>query len=43
MGEIEAVLAERDDRAAEEVASYERAHKNRAGVLRSAQRETANA
>ena len=38
VGEIEAVLAERDDRAAEEVASYERAHKNRAGVLAIAER-----
>jgi ferritin-like metal-binding protein YciE len=43
VAEIEAVLDEGDDQRAKDVVAYERAHKNRAGVLRSAQRETANA
>ena len=41
--EIQAVLGESDEQHAKSVAAYERAHKNRAGVLRSAERETANA
>jgi len=40
--EIEAVLGEGDEQRTRDVAAYERAHKNRAGVLRSTQRETAN-
>ena len=43
VAEIDAVLDEGDEQRAKEVVAYERAHKNRAGVLRSAQRETANA
>ena len=43
VAEIGAVLAETDEQRTKDVAAYERAHKNRAGVLRSAQRETANA
>ena len=43
VAEIEAVLGESDEQHAKGVAAYERAHKNRAGVLRSAERETANA
>ena len=43
VAEIEAVLGEGDEQRTKDVAAYERAHKNRAGVLRSAQRETANA
>ena len=43
VAEIESVLGEGDERRTKDVAVYERAHKNRAGVLRSAQRETANA
>ncbi len=43
VAEIEAVLGEGDEQRTKDVASYERAHKNRAGVLRSAARETANA
>src|SRR5512135_336536 len=43
VAEIEAVLGEGDERRAKDVARYERARKNRAGVLRSTQRETANA
>jgi ferritin-like metal-binding protein YciE len=42
VAEIEAVLGESDEQRTKDVAAYERAHKNRAGVLRSAQRETAN-
>ncbi len=41
--EIEAVLGEGDEQRAKDVATYERSHKNRAGVLKSAERETANA
>ncbi len=41
--EIEAVLEDADEQQAEDVAAYERAHKNRAGVLRSAEREIAHA
>ena len=43
VAEIEAVLDEGDEQHTKDVAGYERAHKNRAGVLRSVQRETANA
>lgn len=43
VAEIEAVLDESDEQRAKEVVAYERAHKEREGVLRSAQRETANA
>ena len=43
VAEIEAVLDEGDEQRAKDVAAYERAHKNRAGVLKAAERETANA
>ena len=43
VAEIGAVLGETDGQRTKDVAAYERAHKNRAGVLRSAERETANA
>jgi len=33
-GEIDAVIAEADDERVRDVAAYERAHKNRVGVLR---------
>jgi len=42
VAEIEAVLGESDEQRKKDVATYERTHKNRAGVLRSAERETAN-
>jgi ferritin-like metal-binding protein YciE len=42
-GEVQAVLAEGDDDRAAQVRSYERGHKNRAGVLKAAERELANA
>ena len=41
--EVQAVLSEGDDDRAREVRSYERAHKNRAGVLNAAERELTNA
>jgi ferritin-like metal-binding protein YciE len=41
--EVQAVLSEGDDDRAARVRSYERAHKNRAGVLKAAEREHANA
>jgi ferritin-like metal-binding protein YciE len=41
--EVQAVLSEGDDERAEQVRSYERAHKNRAGVLKAAEREHSNA
>ncbi|MDQ3850394.1 MAG: DUF892 family protein [Actinomycetota bacterium] len=41
--EIESVLSEGDDDRAREVRAYERAHKNRAGVLKAAEREAASA
>ena len=41
--EAQAVLAEGDDERAKQVRSYERAHKNRAGVLKAAEREHSNA
>jgi len=43
VAEIEAVIGEDDEQRTKDVATYERAHKNRAGVLRSTQRQTANA
>jgi ferritin-like metal-binding protein YciE len=43
VAEIEAVLGDSGDQRANDVVAYERAHKNRAGVLKSAERETANA
>ena len=43
VAEIESVLGEGDDERATEVRSYERAHKNRAGVLKAAERDLANA
>ena len=42
VAEIEAVLSEGDEQRTKDVATYERARKNRAGVLRSTERETAN-
>ena len=41
--EVQAVLSEGDDERAKQVRTYERAHKNRAGVLRAAERELTNA
>jgi ferritin-like metal-binding protein YciE len=41
--EAQAVLAEGDDERAREVRSYERAHKNRLGVMKAAERELASA
>jgi ferritin-like metal-binding protein YciE len=41
--EVQSVLSEGDDERAKEVRSYERAHKNRVGVLNAAERERANA
>jgi ferritin-like metal-binding protein YciE len=41
--EVRAVLSEGDDDRAREVRAYERAHKNRAGVLKAAEREAAAA
>ena len=38
-GEVQAVLSEGDDERAKQVLAYERAHKNRAGVLKAAERE----
>jgi hypothetical protein len=38
-----AVLSEGDDDRAKDVRSYERAHKDRAGVLKAAERELTNA
>ena len=43
VAEIQSVLSEGDDDRAKQVATYERSHKNRAGVLNAAERETANA
>jgi rubrerythrin len=42
-GEIASVLAEGDDERAQQVRSYERSHKNRAGVLKAAERAHSNA
>jgi ferritin-like metal-binding protein YciE len=41
--EVQAVLSEGDDERAKQVRTYERAHKNRAGVLTAAERELSNA
>ena len=41
--EVIAVLSEGDDDRTNDVRSYERAHKNRAGVLKAAERELTNA
>jgi len=41
--EVQSVLSEGDEERIKAVASYERAHKSRAGVLKAAERETANA
>jgi hypothetical protein len=41
--EVIAVLSEGDDDRAKDVRSYERAHKDRAGVLKAAERELTNA
>jgi ferritin-like metal-binding protein YciE len=41
--EIESVLGEGDGQRAKQVIAYERAHKNRSGVINAAERETANA
>jgi ferritin-like metal-binding protein YciE len=41
--EVQAVLAEGDDERAKQVRSYERAHKDRAGVLKAAEREHSTA
>lgn len=43
VAEVSAMLAEGDDERAQQVEAYERAHKARAGVLKSAERETASA
>jgi ferritin-like metal-binding protein YciE len=43
VAEIQAVLSEADDDRAQQVRSYERSHKNRASVLKAAERELANA
>ena len=42
VGEVETALDVGDEDLAKEVRSYERAHKNRAGVLKAAERELAN-
>ena len=42
IAEIEAILGEGDDQHVKDVVAYERAHKNRAGVLKAAERDTAN-
>jgi ferritin-like metal-binding protein YciE len=41
--EVQAVLSEGDHERVEQVRAYERSHKNRAGVLKAAERELANA
>ena len=41
VAEVQAALDDKDPQTAKEVVAYERAHKNRAGVLMSAERETA--
>jgi len=43
VAEIESVLGEGDNERAKDVRSYERSHKNRAGVLKAAERDLANA
>ncbi|MGZ6615772.1 MAG: DUF892 family protein [Solirubrobacteraceae bacterium] len=41
--EVQSVLAEGDDKRVKQALSYERSHKNRAGVIRAAERERATA
>jgi hypothetical protein len=41
--EVIAILSEGDDDRTKDVRSYERTHKNRAGVLKAAERELTNA
>jgi len=41
--EVQAVLSEGDDERIQQVRSYERSHKNRAGVIKATERETTNA
>jgi hypothetical protein len=41
--DVRAVLSDGDDERAAQARSYERSHKNRAGVLQAAERELANA
>ena len=43
VSEIQAVLGEGDEARIKQARSYERAHKNRAGVLEATDRETSNA
>lgn len=43
VAEVQAVLSEGGDDRAQQVRSYERAHKNRAGVMKAAERELASA
>ena len=43
VSEVQAVLSEGDDDRAKQVRTYERDHKNRAGVLQTAERELTNA
>jgi ferritin-like metal-binding protein YciE len=43
VSEVQAVLGEGDDERVKQVSTYERAHKNRAGVLNAAERELTNA
>ena len=43
VSEVQAVLSEGDDERVKEIRTYERAHKNRAGVLNAAERELSNA
>jgi ferritin-like metal-binding protein YciE len=43
VAEVQAVLAEGDDERAAETRTYERAHKNRTGVMRAAERQPSNA
>jgi hypothetical protein len=43
VAEVQAVLSEGDDQLARQTRSYERSHKNRAGVLKAAERENNNA
>jgi hypothetical protein len=40
--EVQAVLSEGDEQPVEQARSYERTHKNRAGVLKTAEREQSN-
>jgi len=43
VAEVQAVLSEADEDRAQRIRTYERAHKNRAGVLNAAERELSNA